>query len=242
MGNGRVKPIRVVCATRGSRECFYKGRPLGQSLKLFAQSNWQGRPIELCLFEHNTVGLPVLYNRAIEHAVQNPAVLLFIHDDILLTDLFWWERIHEGLEKFDIIGLVGSKDRHQGQATWFCHTPEIQPDMPLLSGRVQDGDGISNFGASGEAVKLMDGALLAVDSATLVDSGLRFDEQFTFDLYDLDMCRQAELRGLTMGTVPISVIHHGSPRQNAYAAPEWFQAVVNYLHKYDEQPYQRPIN
>jgi len=36
---------------------------------------------------------------------------------------------------------------------------------------------------------------------------LGFDERFGFHFYDLDLCRQAEQRGIRTGTWPISVVH-----------------------------------
>ena len=54
-----------------------------------------------------------------------------------------------------------------------------------------------------------------------VASGLRFDEQFDFHFYDLDFCRQAELKGMTMGTWPISVVHESG---GAYGKPAWREA------------------
>jgi hypothetical protein len=42
--------------------------------------------------------------------------------------------------------------------------------------------------------------MLAARSNTLAEKGLRFDPLFDFHFYDLDFCRQAELRKLRMGT------------------------------------------
>ena len=61
------------------------------------------------------------------------------------------------------------------------------------------------------------GVMLVADSRRLIDTGLRFDPQFAFHFYEMDFCRQAELKGLRLGTWPISIVHesggaYGTPR------------------------------
>ena len=194
------------------------------------------RSPELLLFDNNTTGLSTIYNRAIEHARDNPAVLVFIHDDISLCDFFWAQRVHEALERFDIVGLAGNTRRMPRQPSW-AFTPELKWDRSeVLSGTVGHGHDfpcsmISHFGPAGQACKLLDGLFLAADSERLIESGLRFDEQFKFHFYDLDFCRQAELKGLSMGTWPISAVHESG---GAYGTPAWREAYERYLRKYGE--------
>ncbi|MBN3854496.1 tetratricopeptide repeat protein [Paraburkholderia sp. Ac-20340] len=226
------KPIRLVCGTRSSRERFSSDTALGRSLKLYAQLPG----IELQLFDSNTRGLPSIYNAAIEDAKQNPAILVFVHDDIWLQDLFWNERIRESLARFDVVGLAGNLRRVARQPSW-AFTPELKWDeRRYLSGTVGHGKGFpcdiaSNFGPSGQECKLLDGLMLIADSDTLSRSDLRFDEQFKFHFYDLDFCRGAELKGLRMGTWPISVVHESG---GAFGTPSWREGYAQYLSKYGE--------
>lgn len=227
-----MKPIRLVCGTRYSEAQFVENTALARSLKLYDHPPVQ----QLLLFDNNTTGLSTIYNRAIEHAKEHPAVLVFIHDDVSLCDFFWAERIREALERFDVVGLAGNTRRMPRQPSW-AFSPDLKWDKPeFLSGTVGHGKGfpcdiVSQFGPSGQACKLLDGLLLAADSERLVASGLRFDEQFDFHFYDLDFCRQAELKGMTMGTWPISVVHESG---GAYGKPAWRAAYERYLRKYGE--------
>ncbi len=41
---------------------------------------------------------------------------------------------------------------------------------------------------------------MAIRSEILIARDLRFDRQFQFHFYDLDFCRQAEIKGVRMGT------------------------------------------
>lgn len=226
------KPVRLVVATRYSQADFETKSALGRSLKLYNHTP----PQQLLLFDNNTTGLPTLYNRAIEHARDNPAVLVFVHDDVSISDFFWVDRIHEALTRFDVVGLAGNTRRMPHQPAW-CFTPDLQWDeRQYLSGVVGHGKGfpcdlVSNFGPSGQQVKLLDGLMLVADSERLIESGLRFDERFDFHFYDMDLCRQAEEKGLSMGTWPISVVHESG---GAFGTPSWRAAYERYLQKYTD--------
>ena len=90
---------------------------------------------------------------------------------------------------------------------------------------------LSVYGKPGQEVKLLDGVLLAARSDVLIESQLRFDTQFMFHFYDMDFCRQAELRQLRMGTCAVSVVHASAGR----LGPEpWRSAYAMYLAKYGE--------
>lgn len=227
------KPIRLVCATRCAQENFLRETALGRSLAMQQLL----RTPELLLFDNNTTGLPALYNAAIEQAARDPAILVFVHDDVSINDYFWTERIHEGLRQFDVLGLAGNRRRLPHQPAWAFTTAQFTWDSAeYLSGTVGHGkgvatDGVAYFGPTGVECKLLDGLMLVVDSARLHDSGVRFDEQFAFHFYDMDFCRQAELKGLKMGTAPISVVHESA---GAFNTPPWRAAYECYLRKYGQ--------
>jgi hypothetical protein len=228
-----TKPIRLVCGTRRTREQFSNETALGRSLKLYAHLP----NVELQLFDNNTRGLSSIYNIAIEEAKQRPAILVFIHDDVWLNDFFWTERVRESLTQFDVVGLAGNLRRVPRQPAWAFATPDLQWDEhKYLSGTVGHGKGFpcniaSTFGPSRQECKLLDGLLLIADSEVLAKSGLCFDEQFKFHFYDMDFCRQAELKRLRMGTWPLSVVHESG---GAFGTPSWREGYASYLGKYGE--------
>ncbi|WP_321787588.1 tetratricopeptide repeat protein [Paraburkholderia sp. J94] len=226
-----VKPIRFVCGTRCSGQQFADKTALGRSLKLYEHK----ANIQLQLFDNNAHGLSSIYNAAIDAAKKSPAILVFVHDDVWLTDVFWDERIRESLGHFDVVGLAGNVRRVPRQPAW-CFTPDMRPEeRKFLSGTVAHGKGfpgenVLNFGPSGLECKLLDGLLMIADSDTLVNSKLRFDEQFKFHFYDMDFCRQAELKGLRMGTWPLSVVHES---KGGCDSADWRQSYDLYLRKYE---------
>ena len=74
--------------------------------------------------------------------------------------------------------------------------------------------------------------LLVARSEMLTRTGLRFDQRFKFHFYDLDFCRQAEIKSISMGTWPISIIHEST---GGVGSPAWQSAYEKYLKKYGEQ-------
>ena len=225
-----MKPVRIVCGTRASQQDFLQKSALGRSLVAHRQAN----SVDVLLFPENTQGLSTIYNQAIEQARDNPAILVFVHDDVHLCDFQWSERISEAVRVFDVVGLAGNTRRVPHQPAWaFVDDRFTWDERRHLSGIVGHGTSfpceISNYGPPRRACKLLDGVLLAADSERLIESGVRFDEQFKFHFYDMDFCRQAELHGLTMGTWPLSVVHESG---GAFGTPGWRESFASYRNKY----------
>jgi GT2 family glycosyltransferase len=224
--------IEVVFATRKSNEEFWSSAPLGKSLKRL-------KPPRKCVFriwERNETGLSEIYNQSI-YAADPRATLIFIHDDIWIDDNFFFERVLEGLNSFDIIGLAGSKVRYPNQLSWGFHTSEAGPiwKSEHTSGRVAHGLGhcgpITDWGPVPTEVVMLDGVLLAVKKEVLMRASVLFDPQFTFHLYDMDFSRAAILAGLRLGTWPISVTHES---QGSFFSQSWQEMYKLYLTKWGD--------
>jgi hypothetical protein len=218
----------LVCATRVGEDAFYRETALGRSLA----ANYRDLPfLETVLFADNRQGLPALYNQAIRDAASRPAVLVFVHDDIDLVDFYWPDRLYGALLDFQVVGVVGNRRRLPRQPSW-CFKDEwlAWDDFDHLSGFIGHGDAaawhVMRFGIVGAACKLLDGVFLAADSALLLQHQLQFDERFDFHFYDLDFCRQAEAKGVRMGTAPICLVHHSTGQTRSAAWRAAYQAYV----------------
>ncbi|HET6336879.1 MAG TPA: glycosyltransferase [Polyangiales bacterium] len=217
-------------ATRETRENFLTSTAIGKSLSLYRYDF-----LELRLFPENQRGLPEVYNLAIEEARTDPAILVFIHDDVHLLDYFWVERVLRALESFQLLGLAGNKRRVPRQPGWAFIDEKLTWDLPEnLSGVVGHGktfppSHLSVFGAPGQEVKLLDGLMLVARSQTFFDNELRFDEAFDFHFYDMDICRQAELKTVTMGTLALPVIHESG---GSFGSEGWRRGYQRYLDKW----------
>jgi hypothetical protein len=229
--NAATNPrFRFVCATREREEDFGSRTALGRSLALYRFPF-----VELRLFPANSAGLPKLYNTAIEEAAGDPAILIFVHDDVFLCDFFWPHHVLAGLRAFDVVGLAGNRRRLPAQPSWFFTDMEFHRDQPQnYSGVVAHGtsfppENLSVYGPPCQQVKLLDGLMLIANSETLSSRQIRFDERFDFHFYDMDFCRQAELAKLRMGTWTLSVIHQSG---GAFGTPGWRAGYAKYLEKW----------
>jgi len=226
------RPVRIVCATRHSERDFHALSPLGKSLARDGCSDW-----ELQLYAANTLGLGQVYNEAIASARHSSALLVFVHDDVWLCDNNWTSRVREGLDEYAVIGIAGNKRRLARQPGWALVDQALSWDArENLSGVVGRGegpepDGFNSYGPSGQAVKLLDGLLLAADSQTLLNADVRFDPQFKFHFYDMDFCRTCEAAQLSLGTWPLSVIHESG---GDFGSLPWQVGYARYMKKWGE--------
>jgi len=199
--------LELISASRLAEGPFWASSALGQSLQKMGHD---ARLTTNFTFE-NKRGLPDIYNEGIQ-STRDSDVLIFMHDDVWLQDFFFVDRVIEGLEQYDVIGLAGcSKLRHR-QSNWaFEAGGGKELDFDGLSGVVGHGDGPLGlptwFGPVPAACELLDGLFLAAKKETLLRHHVLFDSRFTFHFYDMDFCRTARQKKLRLGTWGISVTH-----------------------------------
>lgn len=224
--------IKIVCCTQESEENFFKTK-LGFSLERFGFLPFLSKQI----FFNNTNGLSEMYNRAIESTQNEPTILVFIHDDVEITDHYWFQSVKVGLEHFAMIGLAGNVRHLPGATSWCCLDKNRNLDeRKYWSGLVAGGDGekINTWHSCSPApvaCMSLDGLFLAARSDVFKQHNIKFDEQFKFHHYDTDICRQFTSKNLPIGTWPISVVHHSVPNMG----DEWLQSTDLYLSKWEEE-------
>lgn len=222
-------PVTIVSATRHSQTDFFQQAALGRCLLTYAAFG-----VKSVIFFENRRGLGVCYNEAIDKAETDEEILVFVHDDVTIADFFWVDKLLLGLSKFDVIGLAGNRRRVARQPAWaFVDDKFTWDDRANLSGIVGHGDSfpcnIDVYGDVFQPLKLMDGVLLAAKKKTFVKNGVRFDEQFKFHFYDMDICRQFDEKNVTMAAAPMGVIHRSG---GAFGGPEWRAGYETYLEKW----------
>lgn len=203
--------ICFVSATRLSERDFWCKSLLGRSLRPRLNQS----TVKCRIAFDNTRGLPEVYNEAILN--ESSDILVFLHDDLWLEDAQLIQKIRSGLKANDVIGVAGNIRRVKKQPAWLFvrgGNGQLDLDRHFLSGSIKHGApgkySLSSFGPAPLKCELMDGVFLAVQRRVLVDSCVRFDEQFKFDFYDLDFCRSARKVGLSLSTWPIDLIHQSS--------------------------------
>ncbi len=234
-GNQNLKNVtirvEIISATRMNQRDFWQHSALGQSLTRHLK---QGEKLKINIAYENRLGLSEVFNTAIAKAEED-AVLVFVHDDVWLDEADISQAILAGLEQFDIIGVAGNKRRLPKQPSWaFVDTTFKWDTKNNLSGKVAHSKNafgeISEYGDVPAECELLDGVFLAAKKQTLAAKQITFDPQFDFHFYDLDFCRTARKRGLSLGTWPIQLTHQSG---GAFGTPAWQVKYLQYLEKWE---------
>ncbi|MEI8196949.1 MAG: hypothetical protein WCI73_13700 [Phycisphaerae bacterium] len=181
-------------------------------------------------FEHNQRGLPACYNTYLNQFAGTNRILVLVHDDVSINDVFVQEKLNDALLLFDIVGVVGSA-QFDTAARPTTYTWSVWPKQ-YLSGAVEHevGAGLNTWmtcGITPRRCVIMDGLFLAIDLLSI--GRVRFDERFDFHLYDLDFCLQAHHAGRTLGTTNL-FLHHAS--MGDYYTPAYEQAIQTFRAKW----------
>jgi GT2 family glycosyltransferase len=221
--------IEIVSATRLSEEQFWKKSALGISLRRLQND----KRLQPRILVNNRLGLPNVYNARIEAEIGND-VIVFIHDDVWIDDFHFGDRIIEGLQRYDVIGVAGNRRRLPQQPGWaYIDTQFTWDDPANLSGAVAGGThpfgSVAFFGHTPADCELLDGVFLATKKSILRAKGVLFDVRFEFHFYDLDFCRTARQRGLKLGTWPICLTHQSG---GSFSSVQWQQKYQTYVEKW----------
>jgi len=229
----------IVSPTREKTlEDFYENTLLGKSLKLKTPFD-----IELCIFLDNKKGLCECNNLAIEKlSVQEPKIVVFVHDDVAIYDHYWPLRVFEALKKFDIVGIAGNAKHEINYPSWAFRAVEdnkfIWDDDKFLAGSVLHGTDwppqiFTYFGEYEKQVVNLDGLFIATTSNLLLEKNLRFDELFDFHFYDADFCKSAVQKDCRLGTFTLSVMHQLKEGNN-FMSKEYYNAYIKFVEKWSK--------
>jgi len=159
---------------------------------------------DLIVWTENTDSLSVQYNKAKKYYDQYDAII-FLHDDVFITDAFLIEKLQVAFAQFDVVGLAGGADISlKSYGLW-----HMMCDPKTFSGL------------------LMDGLFLAVNPKTT--KNVNWDENVMFHHYDLLFCLEANKLKLKLGTAPIYVTHE-SPGLKGFS--EEFKKSDAYFKEY----------
>jgi hypothetical protein len=157
----------------------------------------------------NKEGLPKVYNKFLteENRIKR---LIFVHDDVIIEDLFWKEKLTLAFEKYDIVGLAGSKkcDLSSPVTAWhmMCNREDLVGEVAHSH---EKKIWTTIFGPTESRALILDGLFIAVDVKKLLDTNTKFDENFNFHHYDITFCLSANKNKLKMGVYPLRVVHFG---------------------------------
>jgi hypothetical protein len=228
------KRIQIVSATKHDQitdtilaKCLKKYCPVGDNLS---------DAISYSIKTNNRDSLAKVYNKEIENPYNKNKILVFVHDDVIIEELFLQEKLNEAMELYDIVGLAGIKApiTIKEPCLWHLMGPASQ-----YSGAVAHFDKnetqrfMTSFGKTPERVILLDGVFLAINTKKILEKGLRFDEKnpANFHFYDLNFSLDANNLKLKLGTCPIWITHksHGLEQ----VTEDWINGQKYFLQKYN---------
>jgi GT2 family glycosyltransferase len=226
-----MKEILLICATRMTRADFKRSAPLFASLKKLRRVTSK---VSSRITYQNRHGLGTIYNRYLKPRYADK-ILVFVHDDARIEDLFFVDKLNQAIQEFDVIGLAGNQRPDLNGLSWF------DPERPLagfVAHNVKEERGrrskpervfVDSYGPTPAKCGLLDGVFLAVNPEKLISREVKFDEQFAFHFYDLDFCLSCVARGLRMGTWPIWIVHQSG---GSFNSPDWRRAARLYERKW----------
>ena len=126
--------------------------------------------------------------------------LIFMHADVDLSIYDFVKHLLDVKDKYDIVGVAGTKKLFVSQSplTWFTGSHKFPQDR---YGRITHDHGgmmLESFfnrekpDVADTDVVTIDGLLMCFNKKIIQDEKTRFDEQFTYDFYDLDFCMNVQ--------------------------------------------------
>jgi hypothetical protein len=190
--------------------CTKKDADEKNDIKIYDSLRLLKKEIKTKIHYNNSKPLPVVYNQYLnKDTLKNHDIVVFAHDDLYIDDLKVKGKLDLAMNGLDIIGLAG------------CLNPKIKKPAlwHLMSDRVDwrghvahtlDEKGViqmTTFGPTPSRVAIVDGLFIAVNLKTVLDTGWKFNENFSFHHYDIASCIDANKLKLKVGVIPINVVH-----------------------------------
>lgn len=172
--------------------------------------------IDISTMPNNTLTLTQFGNKFIQESKDEYDYLILMHSDVDLSLNEFIKHLIEVKDKYDIVGLAGTKKLFISQSplTWFTGSHKYPNERYGRITHNHDGMMIESFfnkekpDVFDTEVITIDGLLMCLNKKTLQNEKARFDEQFTYDFYDLDFCLNAQINtDLKIGVFVQPTIH-----------------------------------
>ena len=209
-----------ICATKKSKDFV----PLWKnSIEKINHNNTCNIHIEY----NNKDGLSKVYNKYFDTIDTDYAVC--IHDDVNIDDVNFFNKVEHCCNVYNILGVAGGKSfsfRKYDRLSWMAVLNTSTDLVGAITHKIHDFHGIDYFSAIGYGN--CPSRVLSIDGVIMIFSKkayktLRFDEQFTFDFYDLDLSFSAHKNNISVGVVPIAITHYSKGLgilQDSYLIPQ----------------------
>lgn len=220
-----MKKILLVCATQKNEEDFWADTTTGMSVKRHIECK---NIDETEIAFSNSKGLCEVYNQFLIEKYKD-YIILFVHDDIIIQDINLKLKLNDAIKDFDIVGVAGTSEFGLKSPVVWHNSPKTKwsgaVGHPVAEGQLQ----VNYFGPWPRQCMVLDGLFLAINTEKILESKVKFDEQFKFHFYDLAFCVDAHMAGHTLGTwdIPLTHFSHGD-----YNNDEWRESENKFIKKY----------
>jgi hypothetical protein len=219
-----MKNYKIISATQKNQQEFQNESQISLSVDKLGISN------KTKIIYENKIGLPKLYNSFITDEYKD-YFLLFVHDDVLIEDLFFEEKVFLAFEKYDIIGLAGAKkcNLNSQMSAWhmMCNRSDMVGEVSHSKNKTY---WTSVFGPTDSRALVIDGLFIGVNVERLLETNTRFDESFDFHHYDISFCLQSNENKLKIGVFPLKVTHFGLG--DSMLSEQWKKSDIIFKQKY----------
>lgn len=212
-----INKLLIVICTQAKTDKEFEQKPISLSLKKQYESTSN---INFHIFKDNKRGLGSCYNEILKDPSNIDKVVLFVHDDVVLEDLFLYEKLMSS--PYSITGLAGTKafNKQADKMAWHLASTGREDFVGEVAHVNKDNQVWTTiFGPTHSRALIVDGLFIACRVKDLVDKELYFDEQFEWHHYDMSFCLRANEKKVTVGVLPIKVLHYGLG--DSMLTPEW---------------------
>ncbi len=221
----------VACTiTREKDRCQTK---IFQNLQKINNCGFDGK-IELKIKCGNTkMGLSEYYNNCIDNYAADCDYMIFVHDDVEFLNMDLHYQIKESMKIYDVVGVAGCLNPNiKDLNLWhlMCERSNLRGFAGHTCSETGNQFHVTSFGPSPSRVAMIDGVFMVINCKKILESKVKFDENFMFHHYDLDFSNTCNLNRLKIGVYPI-LINHSSPglrefsdswkKSNEYFKQKW---------------------
>ena len=221
-----MNKLLIVTCTRAKTDKEFEQRPIFQSLKKQYESNSN---ISFHIFKDNQRGLSECYNDVLNDPTHQDKTILFVHDDVVLEDLFLYEKLINS--PYSITGLAGAKSFNKQNSKLAWHLSAPREDFVGEVAHNKEGNVWTTvFGPTTSRSLTIDGLFISCKAKDLKEKQLNFDTEFNFHFYDIAFCLRANQQKVSCGVLPIRVIHYGLG--DSMLTSQWEEANIKFKQHY----------
>jgi hypothetical protein len=222
-----MKQIHIVSCTKAKTQEEFDKRPLGKSLKKLKKL-YSSDQLTSTIILDNKEGLSAVYNRFLSNDYKDK-IVTFCHDDLIIDTIYLCEHLNKS--PYIVTGLAGA-NKFKSTSTppaWHIMTEENSRVGEVK--HIKDGVIFTTiFGPTFGNARLVDGLFIAVNVEKILKTKAKFNTNYNFHLYDLAFCIECLKENISIGIMPINVIHYGLG--DSMLTKDWEDNARKFLNEY----------